>query len=99
MSCEACHGPAGKWLQAHVEDGATHAKNLDAGLYDTADPVSRAKFEKPTMCSSSRGNWPRIRLSSAMATFFAGFHRSFCSMLQLMSSISTVAVRVVCSER
>ena len=46
------------------------------------------------MCSSSRGNWPRIRLSSAMATFFAGFHRSFCSMLQLMSSISTVAVRV-----
>ncbi len=44
VSCEACHGPAGKWLAAHVEDGATHAKNLDAGLYDTADPVARAKL-------------------------------------------------------
>jgi hypothetical protein len=44
VSCEACHGPGGKWLPAHVEDGATHAKNLDAGLYDTADPVARARL-------------------------------------------------------
>jgi len=43
VSCEACHGPAGKWLAAHVEDGATHAKNVEAGMYDLADPVARAK--------------------------------------------------------
>jgi hypothetical protein len=44
VSCEACHGPAGKWLPAHVEDGATHDKNIESGLYGLADPVARARL-------------------------------------------------------
>jgi hypothetical protein len=44
VSCEACHGPAGRWLEAHVQDGATHADNLKAGLYPTDDTVARAQL-------------------------------------------------------
>jgi hypothetical protein len=44
VSCEACHGPSEQWLPKHVEDGATHAGNLAAGLYPTADPTDRARL-------------------------------------------------------
>jgi len=44
VSCEACHGPGGKWLAIHSETGATHAKNVESGLYDVADPAVRAKL-------------------------------------------------------
>src|SRR5438876_3747651 len=44
VSCEACHGPSEHWLPKHVEDGATHAGNLAAGLYPTDDPVQRARL-------------------------------------------------------
>jgi hypothetical protein len=44
VSCEACHGPSGRWLQSHDEQGATHAGNLKAGLFPTDDPVARAQL-------------------------------------------------------
>jgi Cytochrome c554 and c-prime len=44
VSCEACHGPAGRWLPVHVEDNAAHAQNLASGLYPLADPVARARL-------------------------------------------------------
>jgi hypothetical protein len=44
VSCEACHGPAGRWLAAHLEEGSTHAGNLASGLYDSVDPVARARL-------------------------------------------------------
>lgn len=44
VSCEACHGPAEKWIEAHVAPGATHAKNLAKGLYPTSDPVAQARL-------------------------------------------------------
>jgi len=44
VSCEACHGPSGRWLQSHVEQGAAHADNLKAGLFPTDDPVARAQL-------------------------------------------------------
>lgn len=44
VSCEACHGPAERWLPKHAEDGATHAGNRGAGLYPTDDPVERARL-------------------------------------------------------
>jgi hypothetical protein len=44
VTCESCHGPAGRWLTTHVETGATHAKNIDNGLYPTDDPTSRAQL-------------------------------------------------------
>jgi hypothetical protein len=44
VTCEACHGPAERWIQSHVEPGASHAGNLDQGLYPTSDADSRAKL-------------------------------------------------------
>ncbi|MEP7181655.1 MAG: multiheme c-type cytochrome [Betaproteobacteria bacterium] len=44
VSCEACHGPSGRWLETHVEQGATHDANLSNGLYPTADAAQRAKL-------------------------------------------------------
>ena len=46
--CEACHGPAEKWIKPHVNPvGAPaehHAGNIESGLYDTADATSRARL-------------------------------------------------------
>jgi len=44
VSCEACHGPAGRWLEAHSEDGSSHDNNLANGLYDLSDPAARARL-------------------------------------------------------
>ena len=37
-------GPPEQWLPKHVEDGATHAGNLAAGLYPTGDAADRARL-------------------------------------------------------
>jgi len=46
--CEACHGPAEKWIKPHVnpvgEPAQHHAANIENGLYDTADATSRARL-------------------------------------------------------
>ena len=44
VSCEACHGGAQRWLPKHVEDGATHANNVGAGMYPTDDPTARTNL-------------------------------------------------------
>ena len=44
VTCEACHGPAQRWLQSHVEPQATHAQNRSRGLYPTSDDVARARL-------------------------------------------------------
>jgi hypothetical protein len=44
ISCEACHGPAERYVKAHIEPGATHAKNIANGLYPLSDPTARAKL-------------------------------------------------------
>lgn len=44
VSCEACHGPAESWIQAHVAPGATHADNVKRGLYPTSDAVAQARL-------------------------------------------------------
>ncbi len=44
VSCEACHGPSGRWLQSHVQQGAVHADNLKVGLFPADDPVARAQL-------------------------------------------------------
>src|SRR4051812_32203969 len=33
VACEACHGPAERWVKSHVEPEATHEKNMGRGLY------------------------------------------------------------------
>jgi hypothetical protein len=44
VTCEACHGPAERWIQSHVEPGASHAGNLAQGLYPTSNAADRAKL-------------------------------------------------------
>lgn len=44
VSCEGCHGPAEKWVQSHTEPDATHARNVQDGLYPTDQPVAMAKL-------------------------------------------------------
>lgn len=44
ITCEACHGPAEKWLRSHVAPDASHAKNIADGMYPTNDANTRAKL-------------------------------------------------------
>jgi hypothetical protein len=44
VSCEACHGPAEKWIRTHIAPGATHADNVANGLYPASDPVAQARL-------------------------------------------------------
>jgi hypothetical protein len=44
ITCEACHGPAERWLESHVRPEATHADNLARGMYPTDDDVARARL-------------------------------------------------------
>lgn len=44
VSCEACHGPAERWIKSHVERNATHADNLAKGLYPTENDVQRVQL-------------------------------------------------------
>src|SRR5262249_21252187 len=44
VQCEACHGPAERWLKSHVEPDATHAKNVANGMYPTENDVARARL-------------------------------------------------------
>jgi len=44
ITCEACHGPAERWITTHVEPDATHAKNVARGLYPTNNDVARARL-------------------------------------------------------
>ena len=44
VSCEACHGGAGRWIGSHIVPTATHANNVENGLYPTDDPVDRARL-------------------------------------------------------
>lgn len=44
IECEACHGPAGRWIKPHVEPNATHAQNVANGLYPLKDDVARAQL-------------------------------------------------------
>jgi hypothetical protein len=44
IGCEACHGPAEKWIASHAAPGATHEDNVRNGLYPTSDPVALARL-------------------------------------------------------
>jgi hypothetical protein len=44
VTCEACHGPAGRYVRSHVQRGANRAANVANGLYPTQDSVERAKL-------------------------------------------------------
>lgn len=43
VACEACHGPAEKWLGPHTQNNS-HAASLGLGLTDTKNPRKRAEL-------------------------------------------------------
>lgn len=47
VSCEACHGAAGGWLQSHARGEANHSANVKAGMHDLFPLDKRA-----TLCAS-----------------------------------------------
>lgn len=50
VTCEACHGPSGRWITSHAKKETTHSQNVEDGLYPIDDPVARAK-----LCLSCHG--------------------------------------------
>jgi hypothetical protein len=44
VGCEACHGGAEQWLNAHADKKVAHADNLAKGMFATNDPVQRAQL-------------------------------------------------------
>jgi len=42
VGCEACHGGSVRWLGMHASGVASHAQNVENGLYPTDDPKARA---------------------------------------------------------
>ncbi len=44
IACEACHGPAERWVRTHVVAGANHADNIAHGLYPVDQPIARARL-------------------------------------------------------
>jgi len=47
VSCEACHGPAEKWLGPHTTRDWTHPQSVELGMRDTKDPLVRAETCSP----------------------------------------------------
>jgi len=43
VACEACHGPAEKWLGPHTQANHPHASNVSLGMHDTKDVAARAR--------------------------------------------------------
>lgn len=86
VTCEACHGPAGSWLSSHVEPGATHAANIQQGLYPTSKPMERAQ-----LCLSCHfGNKDKFVSHRLMG---AG-HPRMSFELETFSTISPAHVRI-----
>jgi len=44
VSCEACHGGAGRWVGTHIAANASHQNNIKNGLFPTANPATRARL-------------------------------------------------------
>lgn len=42
VGCEACHGGAANWIQAHYAVGANHRRNVSLGMVPLDDPKARA---------------------------------------------------------
>ncbi|MGH7962387.1 MAG: multiheme c-type cytochrome, partial [Candidatus Binatia bacterium] len=43
ISCEACHGPAGGWIDKHTESGWTHEMSVKEGMRDLRSIEGRAE--------------------------------------------------------
>jgi len=63
IACEACHGPAEKWLGVHAAGLYFYEANLGAGMYPTADASARTQ-----LCMSCHiGNEDKLVTHSMLA--------------------------------
>jgi hypothetical protein len=76
VGCEACHGGAEIWLNAHADKKVTHADNIHNGMYATEDPIKRAQLclschmgEKERMITHRIMGAGHPRLSFELDTF------------------------------
>jgi hypothetical protein len=76
VGCEACHGGAELWLNAHADAKVTYADDLAKGMYPTADPIKRAQLclschmgEKERMITHRIMGAGHPRLSFELDTF------------------------------
>ncbi len=44
IGCEACHGPAQKWIASHTLSDTPLTENLANGMYPTHQPIAQAKL-------------------------------------------------------
>lgn len=44
VTCESCHGPAGGYIDSHVDTGQSREALLEQGLYPTWDPEARGRL-------------------------------------------------------
>lgn len=44
VTCESCHGPAGEYIDAHVESGQSREALIEHGLYPTWDTEARGRL-------------------------------------------------------
>lgn len=44
IGCEACHGPAERWIRSHVDPSVKRPANLARGLYPVWEPVARTRL-------------------------------------------------------
>jgi Cytochrome c554 and c-prime len=44
IGCEACHGPAEKWISSHTVPNTPVSDNIKNGMYPTNEPVAQAKL-------------------------------------------------------
>lgn len=56
VSCESCHGAAGRWLAVHYTRGASHASNVAAGMTPLERPQVRANVCLDCHWGSAMGN-------------------------------------------
>lgn len=58
IGCEGCHGGAEKWINTHASGDASHADNVDLGMYPTDRPAARAR-----LCLDCHYSHPDARMS------------------------------------
>jgi hypothetical protein len=44
IQCEACHGPAQRWMQGHADKNAKRGESIARGLFPTRNPARRAEL-------------------------------------------------------
>ncbi len=58
IGCEGCHGGAEEWIDTHATGEASHADNIERGMYPTDRPGARAR-----LCLDCHYSHPDSRMS------------------------------------